>query len=640
MLMLYFRRKIVAVDFCIAMHWAAKAGLEAAREWGKPPGQQSGKYSDFLKRKLGHTRTGVFYILPVPGFAKGEGRAKIPLLVIPPHEALEEAARQDPTSRTILREAVDDRTLPPCYYDNPLVAANPPGAGPLAPYSLFVDGVPYSNDDSVMGIWVLDVLTDQRFLLGLLRKKLLCRCGCRGWCTLWAVWDWLHYCFSAAAAGRYPVARHDGEPWGDLDQDRAALSGTALEKRWVLLHVKMDWQEYASSCAFPLWTDSLRPCMDCNASTENRTDSAACTVDRLVWRENGDHDYFLACDRVEVVVQVAAAHHAALCQLLCHDRRSGGSHGLALLGDYAELGLHRGDRLEPSTSLRDIGDFFERKDFPLRGIVFWRPSRESLCRHRCPLFDPAIGITPRRCLTKDSLHVLFLGVMHTLCKVTVWELLASRTFSAVGTQGERVAASIEWLDQDLDRFYKRHRAANPTEELTRITAFTSEIVGSPDDRKFTGKGAQTWGFMLYLNDLFGRLGPRLPTESHCLFLAGKELLEIVRIWHRSPACVSRADQTACFSAYLRLCSLTQHVDEIREQPKRHSMIHLLKDMAVLGNPLFYHNWYDEHLNKTLKMTCRLSSQGTLECTVLHRMRALLPEEHKKHKMRECLAPRP
>eukprot|EP00974_Lingulodinium_polyedra_P118936 11169244-Lingulodinium_polyedra.AAC.2 len=38
MLMLYFRRKIVAADFCIAMHWAALAGLEAARAWARPPG--------------------------------------------------------------------------------------------------------------------------------------------------------------------------------------------------------------------------------------------------------------------------------------------------------------------------------------------------------------------------------------------------------------------------------------------------------------------------------------------------------------------------------------------------------------------------------------------------------------------------
>jgi hypothetical protein len=141
--------------------------------------------------------------------------------------------------------------------------------------------------------------------------------------------------------------------------------------------------------------------------------------------------------------------------------------------------------------------------------------------------------------------VACIGVMHTLCKVTVWELLPSRTLAALGTQHERVAASIDWIDRDLDVFYKRHHTAHPTDELTRIPAFTSKLVGSSDERKFSAKGAQTWGFMLYLNDLFRRLRARLPADSHCLFLAGESLEAMVRVWHRAPAGVSRAGREAC-----------------------------------------------------------------------------------------------
>ena len=96
MLMLYFRRKIVAQDLCLAMFWASKAGLAAATQWAYPPGRQTGKYAAFLTKKLGHGCTGMFYNLPVPGFFKGEGRASVPLLVAPPHEALEEAAQKGP----------------------------------------------------------------------------------------------------------------------------------------------------------------------------------------------------------------------------------------------------------------------------------------------------------------------------------------------------------------------------------------------------------------------------------------------------------------------------------------------------------------------------------------------------------------
>ena len=73
MLQLFFRRKIVAGDLCIAMHWAAAAGLEAARVFAKPPGLPSGRYADFLKRRLGHGITSMFYELEVPGFEQGDG---------------------------------------------------------------------------------------------------------------------------------------------------------------------------------------------------------------------------------------------------------------------------------------------------------------------------------------------------------------------------------------------------------------------------------------------------------------------------------------------------------------------------------------------------------------------------------------
>ena len=129
-------------------------------------------------------------------------------------------------------------------------------------------------------------------------------------------------------------------------------------------------------------------------------------------------------------VLVNAADHQALCELLREDRREKGGNGLALMADYGAKELERGDRLEPSAVLPDVFDFFNQKEFPFRA-VFWRRSRETLCRHRCPLFDPALGLIPRDCLAKDALHVLYLGVMNSLCKVILWMILASRVFAVV-----------------------------------------------------------------------------------------------------------------------------------------------------------------------------------------------------------------
>ena len=70
--------------------------------------------------------------------------------------------------------------------------------------------------------------------------------------------------------------------------------------------------------------------------------------------------------------------------------------------------------------------------------------------------------------------MLYLGVMHTLCKALLWQLLTSGALATAGTLDEEVAASIEWVDQDLERFYRRHHDEHPNEVLTRINAFTSK----------------------------------------------------------------------------------------------------------------------------------------------------------------------
>ena len=71
--------------------------------------------------------------------------------------------------------------------------------------------------------------------------------------------------------------------------------------------------DHCTSLGFPLWTDNMRPCMDCNASTENWAVVDDCSLDRLRWRENDDEAYFTACSRCEMIVDVTADDHPQLC---------------------------------------------------------------------------------------------------------------------------------------------------------------------------------------------------------------------------------------------------------------------------------------------------------------------------------------
>ena len=85
--------------------------------------------------------------------------------------------------------------------------------------------------------------------------------------------------------------------------------------------------------------------------------------------------------------------------------------------------LLAGDRLEPSESIPDVGSAFdELQVFPVVA-VFWRLSRETICRHRNPLFDSEIGMGSQECLTIDALHSLRLGPMLVFNTLCTWRLL-------------------------------------------------------------------------------------------------------------------------------------------------------------------------------------------------------------------------
>eukprot|EP00969_Alexandrium_andersonii_P311087 13745657-Alexandrium_andersonii.AAC.1 len=98
-----------------------------------------------------------------------------------------------------------------------------------------------------------------------------------------------------------------------------------------------------------------------------------------------------------------------LVGLLRFDKRSSGGKGLCLVSDVPSLKLRAGDRLEPSAELPDIGRFSTLKEYPVVA-TFWRSADQSLVQHRCPLFDPALGILPYQSLVVDELHALHLGV--------------------------------------------------------------------------------------------------------------------------------------------------------------------------------------------------------------------------------------
>jgi hypothetical protein len=57
----------------------------------------------------------------------------------------------------------------------------------ILPLVLYTDGVKYSTRDSFVGFYVTNYRNMEMYLCALFRKEDACKCGCRGWCTMFPI---------------------------------------------------------------------------------------------------------------------------------------------------------------------------------------------------------------------------------------------------------------------------------------------------------------------------------------------------------------------------------------------------------------------------------------------------------------------
>ena len=113
------------------------------------------------------------------------------------------------------------------------------------------------------------MLIGNRHLVVLLRKREMCQCGCRGWCSLFPVFLFLKWSLAAMKAGVHPHARHDATVFSPEDVVRSLLAGSALGWKAVVVLIKVDWAEFAVRLGFPTWSSKNHPCMLRHASRDD-----------------------------------------------------------------------------------------------------------------------------------------------------------------------------------------------------------------------------------------------------------------------------------------------------------------------------------------------------------------------------------
>ena len=515
--------EISAMKLCILCYWASKAGaVGPVRDLAMSPGSHTSHYKRHVDTVLdGGIEDGALMRFEVPGHLKHtRSRTTHVVMGLPAHEALHHEFVQN---QSVVDElaALDwgDPSLPKLYWDHPLVR-DCDGARPH-PLAMFVDGFPYTNTDSCIGFWVYSLISEQRHCLLSLRKRVLCRCGCMGWCTLFTIFQWLYWSVGALADGKFPDARFDAKPWDALDLiARAATSGCQLACKAIICRIKGDWMEFATTFGFFGWSSNLRPCLKCTATLDNMHDLTGASAAGLPWRPTTQASYDRACDRCEIRININAVDRDALVPLLDYDKTKDGSKGRALRSNVPHLRLRKHDRLEPNETLPDVGMLESIAVFPCC-ILFWRTSCETVTKHRNPLFGPR-GYIVVTMICADILHTIYLGVMKKYLAELFWAWIRIDAWATGATTlGERQERTALLMRMHLWNWYKTSDAAR---DVTKLSDLTPKKLGSNKKPKCKSKGAETWGLMLWAETLLVSRGANFPPAVRNKWIAAGQAL--------------------------------------------------------------------------------------------------------------------
>ena len=455
---LYYESKLSAKAFCTLCFWANKAKMigDAVARYAYKPDSSSGNYQKHLDIELHLAEKKKELLrLTVPGVALNEPNGtSMQLICLPPHEIMEAEvadSNAEMSMRLRIADMISSGELPPAYESHPVVVANPGDC--VVPLTVYLDGVPYSNTDSVVGVWVENIATGSRGIVATVRKNSVCACGCKGRCTYWHVMRMLEWSFGCLADGRHPTAMPDGSDFLASDHRRGVLSGTALKFKAAMVYFKGDWAEYCERLGFPTSAHNLRPCFQCSTPPgEAMYDPVNASLGGSpAWHLNDDADFQRAMEECEIDVVLTRELRDKIAASLRFDKRQNGSHGRALRIDIPEANLKANDRLDPSPALQNVMVFEAISSFPTT-VKFWRPSRSTLVHFRSPFWNDSLGITPCKCVALDLLHCFHLGSLHAWAKQTIWFLMEAGVWAPRATDAaERRQVSAKVLTAQLKK---------------------------------------------------------------------------------------------------------------------------------------------------------------------------------------------
>ena len=507
LLVLYASGTLTAKAVCIIAHFATEAGVEHAglKQYAFPPGKQTGMYSRRLKKKLPLQQTAPeLNALQLPMHIRNRRVSKT-TLVTPLHEALEaELDRLDDANCPVEPPPENEWSDTFKRHRHRIKAGD---ARKVYPVALYLDGIKFTRSigpgkgDSVLNITGYNLMTNKRHVLYVLSKREMCRCGCKGWDTLWGCFHHLRWTLSAAAEGVRPLERWDGQAW-DPDSRYAPdnLASTQLKNRYVVVQIKADWQEFCASLGLPTWQSINSPCFMCNCSKPEMFNFDGFGLDDNPWGAK-DANYDNTCTSCEVEVRIDN-EDIRLAVLNTAQLRNKKHEGRVITVDAPHVGggLKRGDRLVPSMALHDTAAF-ETQAIPFTA-VFWRSHLDRKKRKmdwthcRNPLFDFSTGISIRRTLRLDTMHCLYLGVFSFFAHAVIFAAIAENLYNVDGRKGEVEDVTCRLLFND----YKQWCLAHKIENGYQLQTLLPTMVGDDGKPFIKAKAAETGVLMRWATE--------------------------------------------------------------------------------------------------------------------------------------------
>ncbi|CAK0831430.1 unnamed protein product [Prorocentrum cordatum] len=287
-----------------------------------------------------------------------------------------------------------------------------------------------------------------RYLICVIRKSDLCRCGCRGFCTLGTILRVIAWAFNVLAVGLYLLLDHEGKPFEDLV--RANKHRFTIAEGWVgaLTELRADLLEIFERIGVTRFSNVLNPCFQCSVHKSKLFDFPV-SMEACQWVPRDETVYNLMMHRALVkrtVVNRAQLRRLMTCMHL--DEELG---GLGLHTPFPELGLEKGYRLIEDGDLHDIHALRDA-EVPIE-LTFFNALLNLGLNMICPLFR-IHGFTYSM-IHLDSMHVLDLGVTQFVVGAIFLLMLKrnfakSRHFKADG----RRAANIDHLRRRLKVHYR------------------------------------------------------------------------------------------------------------------------------------------------------------------------------------------